>query len=193
MNRSVEYKEDLQHSVEVLRKGGLILYPTDTIWGIGCDATNPDAVSRIFRLKKREDQKAMLVLVSRENMIEYYVKEVPSVAWEILEVSDKPITIIYPGARNLAPNLYPSDGSIGIRLTGEVFTSALINAFGKAIVSTSANISGYPSPANFSEINPEVIKAVDYVVKFRQDDFSISTPSSVISLGTGGQIKIIRP
>lgn len=193
MNRLVEFNEDLHVAVATLKKGGLILYPTDTIWGIGCDATNPHAVSRIFSLKKREDQKAMLVLVSRENMIEYYVKEVPSVAWEILEVSDKPITIIYPGGRNLASNLCANDGSVGIRLTREVFTNALINAFGKAIVSTSANISGDPSPANFSEIKPGVINSVDYVVKYRQNDFSAARPSSIISLGTGGQIKIIRP
>ncbi len=185
--------EDLKRTVEVLRQGCVILYPTDTVWGLGCDATNPEAVKRIFEIKQREDVKSMLVLIENQNMLNSYVREVPEVAWQLIEVADKPLTIIYPGAKNLAPNLIASDGSIGIRVTTESFTEQLIQRFRRPIVSTSANISGEPTPQNFDEISEGIISSVDYVVQYRQDDLSKSKPSSILKLGVGGEIQIIRP
>ena len=185
--------DDLKKAVEVLRQGGVILYPTDTVWGLGCDATNPEAVKRIFQIKQREDIKSMLVLIENPNMLNSYVREVPEVAWQLIEVTDKPLTIIYPGAKNLAPNLIASDGTIGIRVTTEKFTEQLIQRFRRPIVSTSANISGKPTPRNFDGISEEIITLVDYVVQYRQDDRSESTPSSILKLGVGGEIQIIRP
>ena len=155
-----------------MNEGGVILYPTDTVWGIGCDATNEEAVHRVYEIKKRADSKAMLVLVDSPVKVDFYVQDVPDVAWDLIEVADKPLTIIYSGARNLAPNL--------------------LAEFRKAIVSTSANISGQPGAANFTEISEEVKLAVDYIVGFRQDDMSRPKPSSIIKLDKGGVIKIIR-
>jgi L-threonylcarbamoyladenylate synthase len=186
-------QEDLKKALDVLRQGGVILYPTDTIWGLGCDATNPDSVKRIFELKKREDAKSMLVLIENPNMLNSYVREVPEVAWQLLEVADKPLTIIYPGAKNLAINLIASDGSIGIRVTSELFTEHLIQRLRRPIVSTSANLAGKPTPQNFIEIDEEIKTAVDYVVQYRQHEKTRTSPSSIIKLGTGGQIEIIRP
>jgi L-threonylcarbamoyladenylate synthase len=186
-------QEDLKKALEVLRQGGVILYPTDTVWGLGCDATNPDSVKRIFELKQREDSKSMLVLIENPNMLNSYVREVPEVAWQLLEVSEKPLTIIYPGGKNLAPNLIASDGSVGIRVTTESFTEHLIQRFRRPIVSTSANLAGKPSPQNFSEIGEEIKSVVDYVVQYRQDERKRSSPSSIIKLGIGGLIEIIRP
>lgn len=185
--------EDLKKAQEVLYRGGLILYPTDTIWGIGCDATNEEAVRRVYELKKRVDSKAMLVLVDSPAKLQFYVREVPEVAWDLVDLAEKPLTIIYPGARNLAPNLLAEDGSVGIRLTKEIFSRGLCERFRKAIVSTSANVSGAPSPANFSEISEEIRNGVDFVVSFRQDEKAPAKPSSIIKLGIGGQIQIIRP
>ena len=175
-----------------MQEGGVILYPTDTIWGLGCDATNPDAVRRVYEIKKRADSKAMLVLVASSVKVDFYVQDVPEVAWDLIELADKPLTIIYSGARNLAPNLFAEDGSVGIRVTSEDFSRRLCQQFRKAIVSTSANISGQPSPANFSEISDDVKSQVDYIVGFRQDDISRPKPSSIIKLDKGGVIKIIR-
>ena len=175
-----------------MQEGGVILYPTDTVWGLGCDATNPDAVRRVYEIKQRADSKAMLVLVDSPVKVDFYVQDVPDVAWDLIEVADKPLTIIYSGARNLAPNLLAEDGSVGIRVTGEDFSRRLCQQFRKAIVSTSANISGQPGAANFSEISDEVKSQVDYVVGFRQDDMSRPKPSSIIKLEKGGVIKIIR-
>ncbi len=175
-----------------MREGGIILYPTDTVWGIGCDATNPDAVRKIYEIKQRADSKAMLVLVDSSVKVDFYVDDVPPVAWDLIDLTDKPLTIIYSGARNLAPNLLAEDGSVGIRVTTEAFSHRLCQQFRKAIVSTSANVSGEPSPANFSEISEEIKQAVDYVVPFRQDDLSRPKPSSIIKLDKGGVIKIIR-
>ena len=169
-----------------MQEGGVILYPTDTVWGLGCDATNPDAVRRVYEIKQRADSKAMLVLVDSPVKVDFYVQDVPDVAWDLIEVADKPLTIIYSGARNLAPNLLAEDGSVGIRVTGEDFSRRLCQQFRKAIVSTSANISGQPGAANFSEISDEVKSQVDYVVGFRPK------PSSIIKLEKGGVIKIIR-
>jgi L-threonylcarbamoyladenylate synthase len=186
-------QEDLKRAVEVLRQGGVILYPTDTVWGLGCDATNPDAVRRIFEIKKREDAKSMLILIENPNMLNSYIREVPEVAWQLIEVTDKPLTIIYPGAKNLAPNLIANDGSVGIRVTTEAFTEQLIQRFRRPVVSTSANLSGKPTPRNFDEIEEEIKTAVDYVVQYRQDERSQNSPSSIIQLGIGGEIRIIRP
>lgn len=185
--------EDIKNALDVLHQGGLILYPTDTVWGIGCDATNEEAVRRIYKLKEREDSKSMLVLVGNPVKIDFYVREVPEISYDLVEFAEKPLTIIYPGARNLAPNLIAEDGSIGIRLTKEIFSRTLCERFRKAIVSTSANISGKPSPTCFSEISFKILKGVDYVVDYRQEETSKAPPSSIIKLGLGGQVQIIRP
>jgi L-threonylcarbamoyladenylate synthase len=184
-------QEDLKKSLDVLRKGGLILYPTDTIWGIGCDATNESAVQKIFLIKKREDFKSMLILVDSPGKLERYVI-VPDIAWELIEVGTSPLTIIYPGARNLAPGLIAVDGSAGIRITSDEFCLELIKRFGKPIVSTSANLSGTPSPAIFDEIRDEIISSVDYVVSWRQDDIQKRPASAIIKLEENGSFKIIR-
>lgn len=184
--------DDIKKALEVLQQGGVILYPTDTIWGIGCDATNEEAVKRVYEIKKRTDSKSMLVLMENINLLDRYVEEVPEIAYSLIEVNDKPMTIIYPGAKNLAPNLVAEDGSIGIRITGENFTRQLIQRFRKPIVSTSANISGEKSPAFFAEISDEIKEAVDYIVHYRQDDIVPATASSIIKLGVSGEIKIIR-
>ncbi len=175
-----------------MREGGVILYPTDTVWGIGCDATNEDAVRRVYEIKQRQDSKAMLVLVDSSVKVDFYVRDVPEVAWDLIDLADKPLTIIYSGARSLAANLLAEDGSVGIRVTNEEFSKRLCQQFRKAIVSTSANISGQPSPKNFSEISEEVKSAVDYIVGYRQEEMSNPKPSSIIKLGKGGVIKIIR-
>ena len=185
-------KEDIAQALQVLKAGGVIIYPTDTIWGIGCDDTNLIAVERIYNIKQREDSKSMLVLVNTENMIPSYIEEVPEIAWELLEASDAPMTLIYPGARNLANNLVGSDGTIGIRVSEEVFCKELIGRFRKPIVSTSANVSGNLPPGNFGEIDERLLEQVDYVVKWRQDDYSKNNPSSIIKLGLGGEIEVIR-
>ncbi|MDR0995117.1 MAG: threonylcarbamoyl-AMP synthase [Tannerella sp.] len=184
--------EEVKKACLVMREGGLILYPTDTIWGIGCDATNPAAVERVYALKRRNDSKALLVLASSEAMLETYVENVPEVAWQLIEAADKPLTIIYDKARNLAPNLIAADGSIGIRITCEAFSKALCEAFRKPVVSTSANLSGQPSPANFPEISQEIREGVDYIVDYRRDEIAKSVPSSIIKLGEGGVFKILR-
>ena len=173
-------------------KGGVILYPTDTVWGLGCDATNEEAVKRIYELKRRSDAKSMLVLVDSANRIESYVREVPDMAWDLIEVTDKPLTIIYPEAKNLAKNLLAEDGSIGIRVSGEQFSKMLCARFKRPIVSTSANISGEPNPAFYAEISDEIKQSVDYIVQYRQDDRTPGKPSSIIKLDIGNVIKIIR-
>ena len=161
--------EDIKKACQVMREGGVILYPTDTIWGIGCDATNEEAVRRVYEIKQRADSKAMLVLVDTPVKVDFYVQDVPEIAWDLIDLADKPLTIIYSGARNLAPNLLAEDGSVGIRVTNEAFSQRLCQQFRKAIVSTSANISGQPSPHNFSEISEEIKSAVDYIVSYRQE------------------------
>ena len=185
-------EQDIKNALEVLRKGGIILYPTDTVWGIGCDATNEEAVKKIYSIKEREDNKSMLVLIDEAGRIPSYINLMPEIAWDLIELSDKPITIIYPGAKNLAKNLIAAEGTIGIRVTNEAFSKKLIQRFKKPIVSTSANISGKKSPSKFSEIDEIIKNRVDYVVNFRQDDFQEYKPSSIIQLGVRGEIKIIR-
>jgi L-threonylcarbamoyladenylate synthase len=189
---SFSFADDLPKALEVLRLGGVILYPTDTIWGIGCDATNIQAVKRVYEIKKREDLKSMLILMDNPNLLNSYVSEIPEIAWELIDVSDKPLTIIYPGAKNLAANLIAQDGSIGIRITKEPFTQQLIQRFRKPIVSTSANISGEKTPLNFYEISEGIKDTVDYIVQYRRNDFTKSTPSAIIKLGRRGEIEIIR-
>lgn len=184
--------DDLKKAVEILKVGGVILYPTDTIWGIGCDATNPEAVQRIYEIKKREDSKSMLVLMENPALLERYVDEVPEVAWDLVEISTTPLTVIYPNAKNLAKNLIAADGSIGIRFTKEAFTMQLIQRFRRPLVSTSANISGEKSPAFFDDISEEIKNKVDFIVEYRQDDRTPAQPSSIIKLGLGGRIEIIR-
>ena len=185
-------REDIKKACEVMNKGGVILYPTDTIWGIGCDATNEEAVKRVYEIKKRADSKAMLVLVDNAVKVDFYVNQAPEVAFDLIELATKPLTIIYDDAKNLAPNLIAEDGSIGIRVTSEEFSNQLCFRFRKAIVSTSANVSGEPSPATFADISEEIKQAVDYIVQSRQTETSAPKPSSIIKLGKGGQIKIIR-
>ncbi|MBN2165722.1 MAG: threonylcarbamoyl-AMP synthase [Marinilabiliaceae bacterium] len=184
--------DDLKNALNVLYKGGIILYPTDTIWGIGCDATNANAVKRIYDLKQRADSKSMLILIDNDAKLNSYLSEVPEIAYDLIDLADKPLTIIYDGAKNLAHNLIAEDGSIGIRITNEPFSKQLCNQFKKPIVSTSANISGQSSPGHFGEISNNIISAVDYVVTYRQDETTIAKPSGIIKLGVNGEIKVIR-
>lgn len=185
-------QNDIKESLKILKNGGVILYPTDTVWGIGCDATNTEAVQRIYRIKKREDTKSMLVLMENQALLDRYVGNIPEIAWDLAEISTKPLTIIYPDAKNLAYNLIAQDGSIGIRFTKEIFTSSLLKQFRKPLVSTSANISGEKSPACFRDISEEIKHQVDYIVEYRQEETTPACPSSIIKLGHGGQIEIIR-
>lgn len=184
--------EDIKTAVQTLRKGGLILYPTDTIWGIGCDASNEDAVRRIFQLKQREDSKAMICLVDNANRMQRYLRQVPDVAWDLVEFAEKPLTLILDGAVNLAPSLIAEDGSVGIRVTRENISHELCYRYERAIVSTSANFSGAPSPSCFAEISDEIKNGVDYIMLSRQNDLSKGKPSQIIKLGLDGQIQIIR-
>ena len=189
---SPESKEDIRRAVEVMNNGGIILYPTDTIWGLGCDATNADAVRRIYEIKQRTDAKALISLVDSETKVQFYVKEVPEVAWDVMELSERPMTVVFDGGRNLAPNLLAEDGSVAIRITKEAFSKELCMRMKRAVVSTSANISGQPAPRCFSEISEEIKKAVDYICTSRQDEPPTQTASSIIKLGAGGEVTIIR-
>jgi L-threonylcarbamoyladenylate synthase len=186
------FEEDIKESLVILKKGCIILYPTDTIWGLGCDATNPSAVDKIFRIKSRNESKSLLVLVDGIQMLERYVNDIPEIAYELIDVSDGPLTLIYPSGKNLAPGICNEDGSVGIRVCHDEFCSELINRFRKPIVSTSANFSGKPSPENFGDIENPVIEAVDFVVNYRQDDRQKFNPSPVIKLDKNGTIQIIR-
>lgn len=184
--------DEAKKCVEVMRRGGVILYPTDTVWGIGCDASNADAVKRVYEIKRRADSKAMLLLVDSADRLARYVGDVPAVAWDLIELTTKPLTIIYDGARNVAPALVAEDGSVGIRVTQELFSKELCYRFQKAVVSTSANISGESAPGNFSEISKEIIDAVDYVVNYRQMEKGKAKSSSIIKLAANGTVSIIR-
>jgi len=185
-------EEDLRQCIEVLRSGGVILYPTDTVWGLGCDATNEKAVQRIFEIKQRADHKALLLLVDGFGRIQNYVDSIPDLAYDLIEMSEKPITIIYSKGKNLAYNLLAEDGSIGIRVTNELFSHALCERFRRPIVSTSANVSGQPTPVNFQQISSYIIESVDYVVNYRQNDVVEAKASSIIKLGPGSYVKVIR-
>jgi L-threonylcarbamoyladenylate synthase len=183
---------EIKNAIEVLRSGGIILYPTDTIWGIGCDATNEAAVKKIYDLKQRSDSKSMIILLDNEAKLPSYVQHVPEQAWQLIEYAEKPLTIIYSEAKNLAKNIIAEDGSIGIRITKDEFCKRLIEKFRKPIVSTSANISGENAPASFSQISDEIKRGVDYIVALRQEENKPSTPSTIIKLGIKGEIEIIR-
>lgn len=190
--RILAMEKEIKATVEALRQGKVILYPTDTVWGIGCDATNQEAVERVFEIKNRPANKSLIVLVGQEAQLNKYVKEVPAVAWDLVEFADKPLTIIYDQAQNLAKNVIGEDGSIAIRVVKDEFCEQVLHRFGKAIVSTSANLSGEPNPATFDEIAELVKERVDYIVPLRQDERKKSQPSSIIKLGNSGDIKIIR-
>jgi len=185
-------QKDIQKCIEVLAAGGTILYPTDTVWGIGCDATQSHATKKVYQMKQREDAKAMLVLVNSADMLSRYVEDIPDIADEIMEINDDPLTIIYPAGRNLAANLLSPDGSIGIRITSDPFCHDLIHRFRKPLVSTSANIAGQPAPAIFSEIAAEIKAMVDYTVAWRQDDHTKRKPSGILKVELNGEIEVIR-
>ena len=187
-------QEEINKAIEVLKAGGTILYPTDTIWGLGCDATNAEAVNKIFKIKKREESKSLIVLMDNENRLNRYLKDIPPLAYDLIDNADKPLTIIYPGAKGLASNVINSDGSIAVRipLNQEIFCVKLITKFGKPIVSTSANISGEPAPISFKDIDKSILHEVDYIVNLPQDEMGTSKPSAIIKLEMNGEFKIIR-
>jgi L-threonylcarbamoyladenylate synthase len=189
-------EEDIRRAVETMRKGGVILYPTDTVWGIGCDATNAEAVKRVYAIKQRDDSKALICLVDSDAWMQRYFRQVPDVAWQLIdslkEGDTKPTTLILDGAVNLAENLIAEDGSVGIRITQEPFSKELCYRFQKAIVSTSANISGEPAAQNYGDIDPRIIEAVDYVCWSRRQEHKPHTPSCIIKLKENGEVTIIR-
>lgn len=187
-----DFREDLEKALGTLKEGGVILYPTDTVWGLGCDATSGGAVNNIFRIKQRKEGMSLIILVNGAAMLERYVMEIPESTSMITEVSDKPVTIIYPRGRNLAQGVCNEDGSVGVRITRDKFCSELISLLRKPVVSTSANISGDKAPGNFAEIGGSIINSAGYVVKYRQDDHQIYQPSPVIKVWADGTIKIIR-
>jgi L-threonylcarbamoyladenylate synthase len=186
------FGEDLKSALIILKQGGIVLHPTDTIWGLGCDATNNKAVESIFQIKNRRESKSLIVLVNSFQMLERYVSSVPEAAANILDVADKPITIIYPKGKNLASGVCAEDGSVGIRICEEDFCNELITRFRKPIVSTSANFSDKPAPSTYSEIEEGIVKSAGYVVKYRQDEMKKNTPSSVIKIYDNGVFTIIR-
>ena len=189
-------EEDIKKAVETMRKGGVILYPTDTVWGIGCDATNVEAVKRVYEIKQRDDSKALICLVDSDARMQRYFRRVPDVAWQLIDSlkdsEGKPTTLILDGAINLAPNLIAEDGSVGIRITNEPFSKELCYRFQKAIVSTSANISGEPAAQNYGDIDPRILKAVDYVCWSRRQEHKPHTPSSIIRLRENGEVEVVR-
>ncbi len=188
----MDFKEDLNSALEVLQKGGLILYPADIGWAIGCDGANPEAVEKLLGLEDRLKTDDISLLIENEVRLNSYVQEVPEMAYDLIELSEKPITIVYPEAKNLPENLIPEDGSIAIRVTNEQFTKTLCQKLRKPLVFTSATIGGDKVPGSFDEIADEVIQKVDYVVKYRQSDASVSAKYGIIRLGLDGQVKVIR-
>ncbi|CCX69382.1 MULTISPECIES: L-threonylcarbamoyladenylate synthase [Prevotellaceae] len=188
MNR----QDDIKKAVEVMKNGGVILYPTDTVWGIGCDATNAEAVAKVYKIKQRDDSKALICLVDSDARLQRYVRNAPEVAWNVMELATKPTTVIFDEAVNLAPNLIAEDGSIAMRITNEEFSKELCYRFQKPIVSTSANISGQPAAQNYCDISEELLNAVDYVCFSRRQEHKPHTPSSIIKIKNNGEIDIIR-
>lgn len=186
------FEEDIQNSLRALKAGDVILYPTDTVWGLGCDATNSRAVEKVFSIKSRTDSRSLIILVDSISMLERYVKDIPSIALEIIEVSDTPLTIVYPKSKNLAAGIPAEDGSVGIRICSDIFCNELIGRFRKPVVSTSANISGEAAPSHFGEISQSIIKAVDYTVFYNREDRQRHRASPVLKIGINGEIKIIR-
>ena len=187
-----QQENDITQCVNTLNNGGLILYPTDTVWGIGCDATNAKAVKRVYQLKQRDDSKALIVLIDNADHIDHYVVDVPAIARELIDVAVKPLTIIYEGAYNLAPNLLGNEDSVGIRIPNDEFCHQLCARFGKPIVSTSANVSGNPTAKTFADIDPAIVNGVDYAVEYRRNDTTPHHPSNIILLSRDGTFKIIR-
>lgn len=185
-------KQEIDKAFDILRNGGLILYPTDTIWGIGCDATNPEAVEKVYKLKGRAEDKSLIILLDTANKLPSYVREVPDIAYDLIEFAENPLTIIYSGAKNLAPNVINADGSIAIRIVNHDFCQTLIQKFRKPIVSTSANISGEQSPINFDSISQVILDGVDFVVDFEQSDRTEKKPSTIMRLEADGKFKFIR-
>ncbi|MEA5141621.1 L-threonylcarbamoyladenylate synthase [Arcicella rigui] len=182
------YHDALQH----LRKGNTLLYPSDTIWGLGCDSRNEKAVEKLYQLKQRPDNKAFIILISKIEQLSEYVTEVPEIAWNLVEFAEKPLTVIYPNGKNLAPNLLGEDGSIAIRLVKDEFCKGLVYKFERAIVSTSANLSGDVSPQKFEDISPKIIENVDYILKNPKGENKNAQPSQIVKLGLGGDFKFIR-
>ena len=185
-------QEDIKNAVECMRKGGVILYPTDTVWGIGCDATNAEAVAKVYKIKKRDDSKALICLVDSDNRMQRYFRNVPNVAWQLIEVAVKPTTVILDNATGVAENLVAEDGSLAMRVTNEPFSKELCYRFQKPVVSTSANVSGEPAAQNYCDISPELLEAVDYVCWSRRQEHKPHTPSSIIKLSEKGEVTIIR-
>lgn len=185
-------KDEINKALEVLKSGGVILYPTDTIWGLGCDATNPEAVEKLLTIKNRPAEKSLIILLDTENKIQSYVTEVADVAYDLIEYAENPLTIVFSGAKNLAANVINADGSVGIRVVKHDFCTPLIQRFRKPIVSTSANLSGNPSPKYFDDIDSQIIEAVDYVVDFEQENRTEKKPSTIMKLSSGGQFEFIR-
>jgi L-threonylcarbamoyladenylate synthase len=185
-------KDEVNKALEVIQQGGIILYPTDTIWGIGCDANNTEAIKKIYQLKQRDEAKSMIILLDTENKLESYVQDVPAIAYDLIEFAESPLTLVMPGAKNLSPAIISADGSIGIRVSKHPFCQQLIQRLRKPLVSTSANISGQPSPQNFSQISAEIIEGVDYVVDVDQHDLSIKKPSTIMRLEPSGRFEFLR-
>ena len=192
ISKERELRKAVEEAVKVLRNGGVILYPTDTVWGLGCDATNPEAVDKIYKIKHREESKSLIMLVDGPDMLARYIKVVPEVAWQIIEINDKPLTIIYPGAEGLAANAIPEERTAAFRIPDHQFCQALIRRFGKPIISTSANISGSSAPSFFETVSTEIIEAADWVADNSFEAGSTGKPSSIMMLGVGGEVKIIR-
>jgi L-threonylcarbamoyladenylate synthase len=185
-------REEINKTLQVLKDGGVILYPTDTVWGLGCDATNEEAVAKVNEIKGRSADKSLIVLLENDNKLQSYVTEIPDVAYELIEYAENPMTIIFAGAKNLAKNVINADGSVGIRVVKHEFCEQLLQRFRKPIVSTSANISGQPTPKFFYEISDEVKNAVDYIVDYNQEDRTEKKPSTIVKLGPSGQFEFIR-
>jgi len=185
-------KQEVSRAVQVLRDGGIIVYPTDTVWGIGCDAACPEAVDRIYALKKSVDKHSMTVLASDADMVAMYTDRVNGVAWDLMALADKPLTLILPGGHGIAPNLIPEQGTIGVRIPRHEFCQAVLRAFGRPIVSTSANISGQPAALCFDEIGGEILSGADYVAPRSAEGHPTGRPSSIIAIGENGEFKIIR-
>ncbi|WP_372919156.1 L-threonylcarbamoyladenylate synthase [Salegentibacter sp.] len=186
-----DYKTEMQNCLETLKRGGLILYPTDTVWGIGCDATNADAVDKVYALKKRHESQALICLVSDYKMLNQFVEDVPEVAYDILKYADKPTTIIYDDPIRVAENLIADDNSLAIRVSKDKFSNEMVKRFRKPIVSTSANISGEKTPQSYAQISPEILKGVDYVVNLQRSKQS-GKPSAIIKLTNDGKVTVIR-
>ena len=187
----MDLNQEIQNTLEVLQNGGIILYPTDTVWGIGCDATNEEAVAKIYKLKKRAETQSMIVLMNGDKMIHNTFKEVPDVAWQIMDLSEKPTTLILDKPQNIAKNLIATDNTLGIRVVKDSFCFKLLEKLRKPLVSTSANISGKPTPMTFSEISKEIINGVDYVVNLSREK-KCGNPSTIIKIALDNQVKVIR-